>query len=615
MSAFFSYFIPATMITSVGILLILLVKKGFKKHISARWQYKLDLLFFVMLVLPFIPGGFSAYLGIGNWLNIFSFERAATINTTVVPGQGAGFANGMGWLQDFAVSVSRAAPEYLSMTFIAIWAVGIFTFTAIALLCHRKLRLVKESVKPVKDEEMLSLFLRCRNEIGVKGSILLGSSVLVKTPMTVGIFKTQIILPAKKVSLNDARYAMLHELVHCKNKDVLINGIMCLFQILYWFNPLVCLAFKQMRLDRELACDTSVLEILPEEAHINYGETLLNFASASSRPSVYFFTATMGGSKRQIIKRIEYIASYTAKSGMSKIKGICAFVIMGLIIFCLIPILSLIANDDDTRFHFHAENVLYQDFSSFFGGLEGSFVLYDVDAGLYIIHNRDKSITRVSPNSTYKIFSTLIALETGVLEAKDTFRQWNGALHPFDAWNQDHNLASAMRYSVNWYFQDLDAQVGIEVLRSYLTQLSYGNHNLSGGILDFWIESSLRISPIEQVRLLRDFYQDNTIFETEHINTLKEALRLSERNGAALSGETGTGFLNDGTANGWFIGYVENNEQDTAPEQPDEADTDFAVDNETQHQVDEDIQFNKIIHESEILRITRISRYVYQHTS
>jgi len=112
------------------------------------------------------------------------------------------------------------------------------------LLCNRKLRLIKESIKLVEDEEMLSLFSSCKTEIGVKGNILLGTSILVKTPMTVGFFKTRIILPAEKILLCDARYAMLHELVHCKNKDILINIIMCLFQILYWFNPLVYLAFK-----------------------------------------------------------------------------------------------------------------------------------------------------------------------------------------------------------------------------------------------------------------------------------------------------------------------------------------------------------------------------------
>jgi len=549
----------ATSASSICMLLILMVKKGLKKHISARWQYRLDLLFFVLLIIPLIPSGFFASLNMGSRIATLLPEREAATSTTAATGEGIQFANGMGRLQDFAVAIDRSAPEYLSAALIGIWIAGIITFAVIMLFCYQKLRIVKESMKLTDDEEMLSLFSRCKSEIGVKGNISLGSSVLVKTPMAMGFFKTLVIMPAGKILLSDARYAMLHELAHCNNKDIQINTVMYLFQILYWFNPIVYLAFNQMRMDRELACDAYVLETLPERLHADYGETLLNFVNTLPRPSALFFTAAMGGRKPQIIKRVEHIASYTTESSMLRAKSICVFVLMGLLVFCQIPILSVLANNDNERFHFQADNVLYKDMSSFFDGLDGSFVLYDLNTGLYTIHNRDMSMARVSPNSTYKIFSALIALETGAVEASGTLREWDGTVHLFEAWNRDHNLASAMQYSVNWYFQYLDARVGMEGLRSYLTRLPYGNRNISGGIADFWIESSLRISPLEQVKLLRNFHQNNTIFETEHINTLKDVLRLSERDGAVLSGKTGTGSVTGRGMNGWFIGYVENN--------------------------------------------------------
>ena len=550
------YFVLSIIASSIGILLILLVKKGLEKHISSRWQYRLDLLFFVLLVMPFIPGSFFASLNMRDWLNIPRPEGKTVTNMAVSSAEETELVFNMGWLQDFAVTVDYSTPEFLTMALVGIWIIGILVFMAIMMVCSQKLRLIKESLELIDDEEMLCLFSRCKAEIGVKGSILLGSSVLVRSPITFGYLKTYIILPAEKILLNDARYAMMHELLHCKNKDTIINGIMCLFQILYWFNPLIYLAFKQMRLDRELACDASVLEMLPEELRIDYGKTLLNFSNALSRSSMNFFAAALGGSKPQIIKRVEHIASYTSESGLLKAKGICAFAFMVLIIFCQLPILSAFASDDG-KFHFHHENVLYQDLSSYFDGFEGSFVLYDLNDDLYTIHNKDMSVTRVSPTSTYKIFSALIALEAGVLEGNSTLGAWDGTLYPFEAWNQDHYLASAMQYSVNWYFQNLDAQVGIEALRFYLNQLSYGNQNLSGGIANFWIESSLRISPLEQVGLLRDFYQDNTAFETKHVNAVKDALRLYESNGSELSGKTGSGFINYKDMSGLFIGYVE----------------------------------------------------------
>jgi len=539
------------------------MKKWLKNHISARCRYHLNLLFFVLLAIPFIPNRFFSFLHLpvnfSHLLNSIRVESRQISNTPVTASEGIALADGMGWLQDFALPATPSAPDYIWLIITGIWLVGIIVSTLIMLLCNKNLRLIKESVKPIADQDMLSLFSQCRAEINIRShkNILIGTSFLVKTPITVGFFKTFIILPGSKISLCNARYAMLHELAHCKNKDIQINGLMCLFQILYWFNPLVYFVFKPMRLDRELACDAIILEKLPRASHIEYGTTLFHFASERSRPSALSLAAGMAGSKPQIIKRVRHIASYTTESALLKIKSICIFTLMGLLVLCQIPLISAFASSDDSQFHFQANHIIYKDLSSFFGEFEGSFVLYDLENNLYTIHNRELSVTRTSPLSTYKIYSALIALETGVLEANHTFREWDGTPQPFESWNQDQNLASAMQNSTSWYFQELDALVGIETLSAYLSRLSYGNRNVSGDIADFWMDSSLRISPVEQVMILRDLQQNAALFEARHIETLKDVLRLSERDGAVLSGKTGTGIVNDRFINGWFIGYVE----------------------------------------------------------
>ncbi|MCL2572228.1 MAG: BlaR1 family beta-lactam sensor/signal transducer [Defluviitaleaceae bacterium] len=557
MSTFFTFFIATTFVSSIGVLLIFLLKKALKKHISVRWQYNLGLLFFVLLIVPLIPSSFFATLDMGRWLSISYLGEVTTTGTAIPTGEGAMGVYGTDWLQDFAIPVERFAPGYLPIIFMWIWIAGIIVSAIFLILNSRNLRLIKESVKPIEDEEILSLFFRCKYEVGIKSKVLLGSSILVKTPMTVGFFKPQVILPAGKISLTDVRYAMLHELIHCKNKDIKINSIMCLLIIIYWFNPVVYFAFKQMRLDRELACDASVLEILPSDLHIGYGETLINFVKSLSTPPVPLFAASMGDSKPQIIKRVRCIASYKTESGLLKIKSICLFFLMVLLIFCKIPVISALADSGGDRFHFQADNVIYTDLSHFFDGREGSFVLYDLETDLFTIHNRDMSVTRVSPNSTYKIFSALIALETGILDADDSLREWDGTMQIFESWNQNQDLASAMQNSTSWYFQDLDVQIGIEYVNYYLTQLSYGNQNLTGGIEDFWLESSLRISPVEQVEILTNFYRNNTIFDSQHVNTLMDVLQLYERDGAIVSGKTGTGLVNGDAINGWFVGYIE----------------------------------------------------------
>lgn len=308
-----------------------------------------------------------------------------------------------------------------------------------------------------------------------------------------------------------------------------------------------------------MACDTSVLKFLPEDLHIDYGKALLNFVSVLPHSTVLSLATDIGGSKPQITKRIKHIAGFTKESRLLKVKSVCVFALAWLAVFSQIPAITALASYEDSKYDFKAENVKYEDLSSFFDEFDGSFVLYDLEMDSYTIHNKEMSVTRVSPASTYKIYSGLIAMETGVINADHSVREWNGTTYPFESWNQEQNLMSAMQDSVSWYFQDIDAQVGMKELESYFTQLSYGNHDLSGGIADYWMESSLCISPVEQVELLKNFYQNDTIFKTENVNTMKDILRISENEGIILSGKTGTSSVNGKVINGWFIGYVENN--------------------------------------------------------
>lgn len=197
--SFFIHFAICSIISSVAMFLILLVKKALKKHITTRWQYNMDLLYFVLLAVPFIPSGLFS-LNSGNWLNVLrsAGEAAANINTAADEGNQVMY--GSGWLQDFTLSVNRSTPEYLPVIFMGIWIVGIIVFTLITYRCNRNLRLVKESMKPAENVEILSLITRCKTELGIKKNIRVGTSVIVKTPITFGILKTYIILPAENMT-------------------------------------------------------------------------------------------------------------------------------------------------------------------------------------------------------------------------------------------------------------------------------------------------------------------------------------------------------------------------------------------------------------------------------
>lgn len=134
---------------------------------------------------------------------------------------------------------------------------------------------------------------------------------------------------------------------------------------------------------------------------------------------------------------------------------------------------------------------------------------------------------------------------------------WDGTNYPFETWNADQNLYSAMQSSVNWYFQKIDEQLGASVIKSYIKIIGYGNESINSDLSAYWMQSSLKISPVEQVKLLTDLYNNSFNFMPKNINAIKDSICLFSSEGRNFYGKTGTGRVDGRDINGWFIGYVE----------------------------------------------------------
>ena len=120
-----------------------------------------------------------------------------------------------------------------------------------------------------------------------------------------------------------------------------------------------------------------------------------------------------------------------------------------------------------------------------------------------------------------------------------------------------------MANSVNWYFQALETNMGKATVRRYVDTLNYGNKDLSGAFPSCWLESSLKISPAEQVRLLSETFaasEKSASFNDSDIAAVKDALYLYEIPGGALYGKTGTGNIDGQNIRGWFVGFAETND-------------------------------------------------------
>ena len=563
----------------VGILLA--ARHLLRNILSGRMQYHLWFLLLGLLTVPFLPfrlTGFPMLLA-----RLFAFCNPALPDTGNIVNQGdvTAPAGDSGWLNDFTLSISNQTPSIAGTILLGIWLAGILVMVVRTARSSLRLQNIRQSALPLQNPAICRLYRHCLKELHIRKEIPIYSTAFLQSPVFTGFLRPRIYLPIHIISdyskidtdkfcqascgsspsgmngLHQIRYMLLHELQHYRHKDALAGYLMTLTGILYWFNPMVWIALKEMRNDREIACDTSVLNMLEPDSYEDYGMTLIHFAEKLSRPA-FPFSAGLSGNMSQMKRRILNIAAYETPTAKNRLTGMTMFLMVTVLLTSLAPLLSAnAAKDDYYGWDTSHKNINVIDLSSCFQGYEGSFVLYNMAQDTWNIYDMDRAALRVSPDSTYKIYDALIGLEAGVITPEDSTMEWNRELYPFQEWNTDQTLQSAMSASVNWYFQEIDKQLGTSAIDRYIREIRYGNENTKGGLSSYWMESSLKISPIEQVELLRKLYENNLGFGIQNVNAVKDSILLSSSEAGNLYGKTGTGCIDGKDVNGWFVGYVE----------------------------------------------------------
>lgn len=186
------------------------------------------------------------------------------------------------------------------------------------------------------------------------------------------------------------------------------------------------------------------------------------------------------------------------------------------------------------------------------------------------------------PCSTFKVALALMGFDSGILTDKDTpkwvfkkeyeakFQSWyKPEMGVNYGWHGEHTPATFIQHSVLWFSHQITQRLGKEKFQKYVNKLNYGNKDVSGtpgkddGLLNSWLETSLKISPREQVEFLEKMLATS-------LNVSKEAQIMTreimvkkdlegqpiEWNGWKLYGKTGGGT----GCHRWFIGWVEKGE-------------------------------------------------------
>lgn len=550
------HFLICNIFISVFIAVIIGLKRLLSKYISAPALYRLWFLLPGLMTVPFLPKNmFSVLQKFSLSSGTHSvFAEKPSLHPFI--GSDAAFEK----VNDFAVSIRDKTPSLLCIFLLGIWISGGAFMCVLTFRSFLRLHALEGSALPLQHQQVQKLYQSCCNEMRIKKEVPVYSTAFLKSPFTTGFLKPRIYLPIHLISdFNpvELRFIFLHELQHCRQKDALISYWMNFICIIYWFNPFVWRALREIQNDREVSCDSKVLHQLEKSDYHAYGNTLINFAEKLSH-FPFPYRAGISGSMKQIKHRILNIAHFQKETKASRLRGIFLFIVTASLFLWAVPTLAFSYSPQNrSDLPKNIKRISNLELSNAFHGYEGSFVLYNSRENSWSVYDPDNARKRISPNSTYKIYDALLGLESGVISPESSVISWNGEACPFEAWEGDQDLNSAIKNSVNWYFQSIDSQLGSDSIKSFLHTIQYGNQQTGSDMDLYWTDSSLKISPLEQVELLKKFNENEFHFSPDNISAVKKALQLSSSDAGNFFGKTGTGRIDNRDVNGWFVGYVE----------------------------------------------------------
>ena len=209
------------------------------------------------------------------------------------------------------------------------------------------------------------------------------------------------------------------------------------------------------------------------------------------------------------------------------------------------------------------------EWGKYFGKLNGAAVIYAPSENSVEIYNAKLAGERRPPCSSFKIISSLTAIEHGIIRPDDSVRKWSGEKFWYDGWNRDIDFYDAFRSSCVWYFREVTDEIGEETMKKELDRLRYGNCDISDwegrmntnddnrALTGFWIESSLKISPLEQAEVMERILGGGSEYSPSTLAALKKAMLTYEDENVKIYGKTGLGKDYDTTVDAWFTGFAE----------------------------------------------------------
>lgn len=250
----------------------------FKNRLSVRSKYYIWIGVILSLLLPFRPAFSLGLIEVQPPAPLLPAPRPPQLESAPIEASGMPLA-------------ASAWSFNLMHVILLVWLLGVFVYLGRQLYSYFKFRtMLKRWGDPVEDLAIWETLAEMQDLVGVKREIGLIYCPLVHSPLLFGFRKPTIVLPELDYTEEEFSLIFHHELVHYKHGDVYVSLLAMFIKSLYWYNPLVRFASKELLEAGEMYCDATVLAQQDVSYRIFYGETILTMIDRSKKNQVALTT-------------------------------------------------------------------------------------------------------------------------------------------------------------------------------------------------------------------------------------------------------------------------------------------------------------------------------------
>ena len=288
------------------ILLLLALVPWLRRRYHARWRCAVWELAALRLLVPF-------RLPIAAWLPHAAAPGAnllRQIDNSQVLSALRGLANAE------ARPEAAAIPDIWQLAAL-VWLAGAVLFLGGHLLAYgAAMHRLHRWRTPVTDPAVQQVYARAKNRLGIRTPVRLWVSSGTQVPLLTGLLRPCIYLPVRALPPVALADVLTHELYHYQCRDLWRQLALLLANAVHWFNPAVYVLLCQCAWDREMACDSAVLNGATVAARQQYGLTILSFARTEKTKTIPLTTCFYGGNKQMKMRFSDILGKNKTKTGL-----------------------------------------------------------------------------------------------------------------------------------------------------------------------------------------------------------------------------------------------------------------------------------------------------------